>query len=357
VSSAALALRADALELPWTDAVADERRFRFIAGAMLGLTLVVALIVPYLNVSAPLPRAIDELSPRLARLLDEQQPVPLPPVETPVLETASAPVPEPVAPAVTPPKKAAPPKAPPQPSSAPVEALPEAQISPQPAEAPVESAPAPSAARERAARSGLLALSQEVEAVRTETNAKAQTFAAQELKTDVQQAPPSASAAPARDIITSQAGKGSGGISGAASASSGTGGTQLAGRETTRVAAPTASAGGGGGAGATVGPRKAGLPPRSIEEIQRVFDQQRAALNTLYNRALRTNPALKSGTVVLKLVILPSGAVAECSVVSSELGDPDLERKLVARIRQFDFGARDNIAVTTITYPIDFFPG
>jgi hypothetical protein len=42
-------------------------------------------------------------------------------------------------------------------------------------------------------------------------------------------------------------------------------------------------------------------------------------------------------------------------VVSSELNDPQLEAKIVARVRMFRFEARDVETVTT-TKPIDFFP-
>jgi hypothetical protein len=41
--------------------------------------------------------------------------------------------------------------------------------------------------------------------------------------------------------------------------------------------------------------------------------------------------------------------------VSSELGDPKLERKIVARVMLFDFGNRD-VETMVVTYPIDFLP-
>jgi hypothetical protein len=44
-----------------------------------------------------------------------------------------------------------------------------------------------------------------------------------------------------------------------------------------------------------------------------------------------------------------------CRVVSSELHDPDLEKKIVARVRLFRFEAKDVETITT-TKPIDFFP-
>lgn len=85
-----------------------------------------------------------------------------------------------------------------------------------------------------------------------------------------------------------------------------------------------------------------------------VFDRNKGAIYALYNRALRQNPALE-GKLVLRLTISPDGAVTFCEVVSSELGDADLEQKLVQRVMLFRFEAKDVEAMTT-TKPIDFFP-
>ncbi|HHH45252.1 MAG TPA: energy transducer TonB, partial [Gammaproteobacteria bacterium] len=72
------------------------------------------------------------------------------------------------------------------------------------------------------------------------------------------------------------------------------------------------------------------------------------------NRALRKDPTLQ-GKLVIRLTIAPSGKVTSISMVSSELGDPQLERKLVQRIKLFNFGAKAVDSVT-ITYPIEFLP-
>ena len=82
-----------------------------------------------------------------------------------------------------------------------------------------------------------------------------------------------------------------------------------------------------------------------------VFDKNKGAIFALYNRALRSDPTLE-GKLVLRLTIAPNGTVTFCEVVSSELGDPDLEAKLVARIKLFRFEAKDVEAITT-TKPID----
>jgi TonB family protein len=93
---------------------------------------------------------------------------------------------------------------------------------------------------------------------------------------------------------------------------------------------------------------------RSQEEIELVFDRNKAAIYALYNRALRDNPALL-GKVVIELTIAPWGEITDCHIVSSELKDGELERKLVARIRMFRFEDKDVEAMTT-TKPIEFFP-
>jgi periplasmic protein TonB len=42
-------------------------------------------------------------------------------------------------------------------------------------------------------------------------------------------------------------------------------------------------------------------------------------------------------------------------VISSELKTPDLEAKILARIRTLDFGAKD-VAEMVTTWPLDFLP-
>jgi hypothetical protein len=44
-----------------------------------------------------------------------------------------------------------------------------------------------------------------------------------------------------------------------------------------------------------------------------------------------------------------------CEVVSSEIEDPELQRKLINRIKLFRFEQKDVARITT-TKPIDFFP-
>ena len=155
-----------------------------------------------------------------------------------------------------------------------------------------------------------------------------------------------------RSLITSKVGAGSGGIN-TANMSRGYGGGSgsLSGRNTTQVTSTLGSADGRSQVQRTSGSGKAA---RSREEVELTFDRNKGAIYALYSRALRDTPDLK-GKIVLELTIAPSGEVLACTVVSSELNDPELERKLVARVKLFKFEARDVEAIK-LTKPIDFFP-
>jgi TonB family protein len=154
-----------------------------------------------------------------------------------------------------------------------------------------------------------------------------------------------------RSMITSKVGTASGGIN-TASMSRNTGGTGLGGRSTTRISSPVAGLGANAGGARRTG--TSGRASRSREEIELVFDKNKGAIFALYNRALRADPSLE-GKLVLRLTIAPSGEVTFCEIVSSELEDSELERKLVQRVRLFRFEAKDVEAITT-TKPIVFFP-
>jgi len=202
--------------------------------------------------------------------------------------------------------------------------------------------PKPSA-REQAERAGLLAMSDALSDLRD--NSVASNFRNTRLTQGGDNARHTE-----RAILTAGTTRGSGGIR-TSGLSRDTGGSALAGRATARVHSPAGNATGGSVGGKGRGDRSAG---RSIEEIQMVFDRNKGLIYSVYNRALRSNPTLQ-GKVVLKLTIAPSGKVTQCSVVSSELGDPGLGRKITSRVKRFNFGAKD-VNEVTITYPIEFLP-
>ena len=99
---------------------------------------------------------------------------------------------------------------------------------------------------------------------------------------------------------------------------------------------------------------KANMGKRPDENIQQGFDNAKGGIFTLYNRELRKDPGLK-GKVVFRLEIQPDGSVSNAEVVTSELNNPELERKLLAKVRQIQFGQM-NVGVWKDNYRMDFFP-
>lgn len=159
----------------------------------------------------------------------------------------------------------------------------------------------------------------------------------------------------AANVITTQApsnafrssvAKGSGGIGevGVVQRSSATG---LGSRAGTSVSSGIGSGGGGGGGEKL---RRG----RSLEEIQAVFDRTKGAFFSMYVREQRQNPDM-IGKMIVKITIAPSGAVTKCTLVSSELRNPEFEKKVLARVQLMDFGAKD-VPDFTLDYPILFFP-
>ncbi len=326
-------------ELPWTVAPEDRRRFRRILTTVTVLALVFSIVIPLL----PVPELARDMAPplpsRYARLLMEHQPPPPP------------------RPRATPPPREVPPPRVPEAKPEPARKKPAEKVAPSPQPEPRK--PSVARAREEAARAGLLAFGQELADLRRHravSSVTRQKLKSQKLKSQKLKPAPTGETAPAgaakirRAILTRRARQASSGID-TARLSRDTGETRLsATHQTTRVASTLATSPRPGEQR-----RAGGLPRRSDEDIQRVFDLNKGRLYALYNRALRRDAGLQ-GKLVLRLTIDPDGKVTQCEIVSSELNNPRLERRLVARIKMFDFGAMD-VAVTRITYPIEFFPG
>ncbi|MFO7288097.1 MAG: AgmX/PglI C-terminal domain-containing protein [Gammaproteobacteria bacterium] len=321
-------------ELPWTTEAEQERNFRKLLAITVAAFLAVAMLLSVLPVPEPEPGAVEEIPPRFARLvLERPEPPPPPP---PVERREPEPPPEP------------------EPVREPERVVEQRTVTPEPAAVETPAPPPVDRtleARERARVAGVLPFAEQLSALRD--NEALGRLDAPQVASSAAAAAEAGPAVAERALITSRAGRGSGGINTAA-LSRDTGGGGLAGRATTQVESPVAALGGGGGeevSAAGGGER----PARSREEIERVFDRNKGAIYALYNRALRENPTLQ-GKLVLRLTIAPDGRVTHCEVVSSELGDPELEQKLVQRVMLFQFEPKDVEPITT-TKPIDFFPG
>ena len=213
---------------------------------------------------------------------------------------------------------------------------------------PVEKKPAPvktvAQARQAAASTGLLKFKDELQALRENNNMA-------DIKTAQLSRGTATAAKLERAVITSGKNSTSGGIT-TASLSRDTGGRALSGHQTTQVAAPVDTKGRTSNKARPYDSNMSG--GRSEEDISQVMDANKGAIYAIYNRALRKNPGLQ-GKVTIKLVIQPTGAVSSASIVSSELYDPALEKKLLARVRLINFGAAD-VATTTLNYSFEFLP-
>ena len=374
--------------LPWAIAADDELRFKRITQRVLIVCVLFCLALPWLPVMQPDRTKPQELPPVLAKLVIEQNEAakPPPPVKAKIdvpQKTAADPVtppkPDPTKPeqpAKTDPRK---------PGPAHKAALNKETMVPE-AHNPIADKPPGEieGARLRAAGVGLLAMKDDLRELHGAP-------VAVQMNKDIKQGPGVGTGVgvgvgagnepglPSRALIKSNAVGTSGGIN-TASYSRNTGGGGLAGRSTTLVEG-VAGGGGGGGAGGggargkgdgtgsgyggggggtgangggTLQRGGSGKASRSIEEIKLVFERNKGSIYAIYNRALREEPGLQ-GKVVLKLTISPSGNVTDVRIESSELKTPELESKLLARIRQFDFGSKD-VDQMVVTWPVDFLP-
>jgi TonB family protein len=288
-------------ELPWGLGEESETRFVKMLRTLLIITTILAIIIALLPERERTRMKPEDLPDRVVQLIVEKPKPPPPP-----------PPPEPEKPEAEKPK--------------PVE-------TPKPVEKP----------KPNVRNQGMLALQDELAALRDQNL----DLADPQLKTPV------ADARSERNLITSQAGKASGGINTANMARGFGGGAGAIGtHSTTQVSHGTGLDPNAGGRVQRSG--SSGKASRAREEVEIVFDRNKGALYALYGRALRDQPEL-AGKLVLEFTIAPSGEITMCRVVSSELKDPELEKKIVARVRLIRFKPAE-VEPLTVSKPIDFFP-
>jgi periplasmic protein TonB len=287
-------------ELPWSPSEETERRFRVILRNLGIAATIVAIILFFLPHTERVSNT-ESLPERVVQLVIQPPPPPPPPP-------------------------------PPKPEK-PVEKVPETKAPPVPVDP-----------RIKASKSGLLASMDDLAALRDQIDLDK--FAKNQKNTT----DPGDVSTVQRSLITSKAGGTSGGISAPTSSGLAAGSGSLRGIYTTQVKDPNLGA--SGQAATRAG--GSGKASRSADEIALVFTKNKGAIDAMYARALRDNPALQ-GKVVIELTIAPSGDITAAKVISTELNDPEFENKLLARIRLFKFEAKD-VAALTATKPIDFFP-
>ncbi len=295
--------------LPWTETEYD-RRFRIILLLCLLLSAIIGAIVAYLPRPQVEQQELQQISPRLAKL---------------ILQKKQEPKPRPVATEKIKPKKA------------------EKKKSQKKKLKKKKNVDKTARARKQAQSSGLLAMQDELADLRDSFDVTTmKTYKPQQNKGKIRSQPEPAA------VLSAAAGKGSSGIN-TRNFKRNIGGSQtLAARRSSKVestlenieGAPTARAG--------------HKIARSQEEIELVFQKNKGAIYSIYNRALRRDPTLQ-GKLLLELTIAPSGQITRIRILSSELDAPRLEKRLLSRIKLFRFAARD-VDTVTVTYPIDFLP-
>lgn len=354
--------------LPWALAHDDEERFRKLFLALMGFVIVFGIVLRFITLPEPEHAPVATLPPIAAKLLLEDKPKPPPPPPPKTSEKIEPPKPD-----LKDKSEPAPLPTKPVPRERPVV---EAR-QPIPGKPPGEDR---EAARNKAAGVGLLAALKDQPpevhgaplAVQLNQNIDKK-GAGVGTGVGVGVGAGKEQGLPDRNMITSNAAGGSGGIN-TAGFSRDSGGGGLAGRATTLVAGVAGGGGGGGpglggaitgsggrGTGAGVGKAGgsmsksgSGKASRSLEEVRLVLERAKGSLYAIYNRALREDASLQ-GKVVVEFTIAPNGSITSCRLVSSELKNPDLEQKLLARIRTLSFASEDVETLVT-TYPLDFLP-
>ncbi len=309
------------LALSWQPKRSGDRLFSIIAVVCIVALLAFGLVLSSLEVPEQ-PRKKTVVPERVAKFITERKkPKPPPPVVKPK------------------PKPKPPPPKPEEPEKPKVERK-------RPTEVKKPVTEAQKKAREKAKASGLLAHMSELNDLMDTPEVSEQV---KRSVTNKQAAKETAGLS--AKVLTANASKGSGGVDAKQYATT-AGNTQLTEADLAATRAALAATEGEFGDGNDVG--EVSLNTRSQEEITLVMDRYKGQLQSQYNRARRSNPALR-GKLVLAITILPDGRVDAVEVVSSELNDSSLESRIVSRVKTFKFGAKD-VDVVTVNYPIEFLP-
>jgi protein TonB len=312
--SSTLAITPGTLELalPWSRERGERLRLFWASAFIAPLFLWLAFLVAVTDLPDRERAEEEALPPRLARLVS--RPKPPPPVEQPVEEPRPA---EPVA-------------AEPEPTPPP--SVPE----------PVPTQQAVQQAREKASRSGILAMDKELSRIRSlGQSVKLQGVTSPSVSSPEQPAEPEG------DSLSRQAsGEAVAGGVDESTLARQAAERELAARERREQAVAQEPE-----------PESAAQnAARSREAMRQTMDQQKAAIYSIYNRELRRKPSLR-GTVTPELVIEENGAVSDCTIVDSTLNEPGLEQRICMRLRLVDFGASPGSGTTRLRYPIELVSG
>ncbi|MEC7815127.1 MAG: AgmX/PglI C-terminal domain-containing protein [Pseudomonadota bacterium] len=313
--------------LPWQNDHREGCRFGLILAAIALAFVVPAILIPGWSLPERERAEMEQLPPRLAKLVQQVDPEPVP---EPLVTLAPEPEPELTEPQ---PKLTEP--------SAPTEVAPPTISNPEVPE-PVENpANAQAQARETASKSGLFAMKDRLAALTATNDAPVQ-----QVQANVDG---NALAQQHERPTTQELTAGSGGVETTDGPRKDVTVEQHQVAEVSAPAEPVVAS------QPSASSKPLGAGERSMSNIRQVFDAQKSALYALYQRELRQDPSL-AGKLTLELVIEPDGSVSDCKVVSSELENAALEQRIALRVRMFNFGAAE-VDTRRVAFPIDFLPG
>lgn len=315
------------LELPWSSSVDEDRRFWRVFGFLLVPFLLLSIAIPYIPVPEKKREELEKLPPQLARIVLEKKELPKPPPPPPKPKEEKKPEEK-------------------KPEEKKPEPKPEKKPEPKPEKKPEPEPIKLKKAVEQAKSSGVLQFADALADMRDALDVSD----VKTPSTDIVRAKAEATQVE-RNFISSGAKAKSGGVN-VAKLSRDTGGVALSGKETTVVESKLEEV-----SAAAADERNQVAREKSFrgdQAIRQKMEEAKARIFSIYNRALRKNPTLQ-GKVTFKLVIEPDGSVSNAAILSSELNDADLEKKLLAAVRFINFGSSD-VMQTTLNYSFDFLP-
>ena len=309
--------------LPWDKQEGEDRRLYGFVIILLILSLLLMMVVESVTIEKPDRREQQKIPDRLAQMVLEKKKEPPPPEPEPEPEPEE--------------KKEEPKKEEPKPE----EPKPEPKPKPRPDPTPEQ--------REEARATAKAKLDEDLgDSLAGLDDIGPLVASGNELRTGG-----STAAKAERDLIGKRASGGSGGVAVTKASSGGGGGGTLSsgtvgsGKVDSKIAES-------GQVASTTSKGSDGKSRRTQEQLRRIFDRFAGKFNNQYQRALRSNPALQ-GTVVLSLVIAPSGEVTDAKIKSSQLGDATLERRILLIAKGMNFGAM-NVETWKGDYKLNFFP-
>lgn len=104
--------------------------------------------------------------------------------------------------------------------------------------------------------------------------------------------------------------------------------------------APTGGDDGEGWAEPDDGDDPSMIPPERMDEIKTILDRKRTAAARCLADAINADKIKKNarGHLALAFVINPAGKATRIEVLEDSLASPDLERCVIAKVEQIDFG-------------------